>query len=450
MQAVQLAEPADELDLSDPPRVLEPARPHKASSSCVVLQPRPRPAPLTSSSDQPRRRHRALDPTRRPRPPPAGSGRRRRDSAPSTLTPRKPSCRPASAGVSMLPPKRSLVPERAPGGNMDTPQMRAGTTCFLGVNVEGALFSVGDGHYRQGEGEACGTAVEGAMDDDADRRAGQGRGPRRGRGWRTTSHWMTLVERAVSARGRAGGSDRSSLSRWFGELYGLHPSGRLPAAVADQRRRRSPTSCDANYSAVLKARKSLLPPRLLAYGGLQRRAAQPRGVPALTCSGEMHMDLQLEGLPAYWSPGAPAGSAARSSRRSSTRAPLVEFCARDTADEFECDGEGPPRAGERGTGYRRCRSMSPTGRALYRLGRRPRPGGWGGRDGAWANVSALAARTHRGELAALVRGRPDAHGPAGRRRRCRTWRPAPGARSSSISSVTGRGSGLRHRLWTGR
>ena len=36
-----------------------------------------------------------------------------------------------------------------------------GATVFLGVNVEGALFSIGDGHYRQGEGEACGTAVEG-------------------------------------------------------------------------------------------------------------------------------------------------------------------------------------------------------------------------------------------------------------------------------------------------
>ena len=42
--------------------------------------------------------------------------------------------------------------------------MRAGTTCYLGVNVEGALFSIGDGHYRQGEGEVCGVAVEGAMD----------------------------------------------------------------------------------------------------------------------------------------------------------------------------------------------------------------------------------------------------------------------------------------------
>src|ERR1700710_3015244 len=49
--------------------------------------------------------------------------------------------------------RSSLVPERF-GGNMDTPEMAAGTTCYLGVNVEGALFSLGDGHYRQGEGGA--------------------------------------------------------------------------------------------------------------------------------------------------------------------------------------------------------------------------------------------------------------------------------------------------------
>jgi acetamidase/formamidase len=50
------------------------------------------------------------------------------------------------------------------GGNMDTPEMRAGVTCYLGVNVEGAMFSLGDGHARQGEGETCGVAVECAMD----------------------------------------------------------------------------------------------------------------------------------------------------------------------------------------------------------------------------------------------------------------------------------------------
>ncbi len=55
-----------------------------------------------------------------------------------------------------------LVPE-AFGGNMDTPEATSGNTVYLGVNVPGALFSLGDGHYRMGEGEVCGAAVEGAM-----------------------------------------------------------------------------------------------------------------------------------------------------------------------------------------------------------------------------------------------------------------------------------------------
>ncbi|MGY1691898.1 acetamidase/formamidase family protein [Geodermatophilus sp. SYSU D01105] len=51
----------------------------------------------------------------------------------------------------------------AHGGNMDTPEVRAGTTLYFGVNVPGGLLSLGDGHCRQGEGEVCGTAVEAAM-----------------------------------------------------------------------------------------------------------------------------------------------------------------------------------------------------------------------------------------------------------------------------------------------
>jgi acetamidase/formamidase len=58
--------------------------------------------------------------------------------------------------------RSALVPD-AFGGNMDTPEMRAGVTCYLGVNVEGGLLSIGDGHARQGEGETCGVAVECAM-----------------------------------------------------------------------------------------------------------------------------------------------------------------------------------------------------------------------------------------------------------------------------------------------
>src|SRR3546814_20212810 len=59
---------------------------------------------------------------------------------------------------------RSSLTPGSWGGNMDTPEMRAGATCYLGVNVEGALLSFGDGHARQGEGESCGVAVEFAMD----------------------------------------------------------------------------------------------------------------------------------------------------------------------------------------------------------------------------------------------------------------------------------------------
>jgi len=55
-----------------------------------------------------------------------------------------------------------LVPDSF-GGNMDSPEVRAGTTVYLGVNVPGALFSLGDGHYTMGEGEACGAGGEGAM-----------------------------------------------------------------------------------------------------------------------------------------------------------------------------------------------------------------------------------------------------------------------------------------------
>jgi amidase len=51
----------------------------------------------------------------------------------------------------------------AHGGNMDTPEMRAGTTVYFGVNVPGGQLALGDGHCRQGEGEVCGTAVEAAM-----------------------------------------------------------------------------------------------------------------------------------------------------------------------------------------------------------------------------------------------------------------------------------------------
>ena len=52
------------------------------------------------------------------------------------------------------------IPPRENGGNFDIRQLVAGSTLYLPVFVRGALFSVGDTHFAQGDGETCGTAVE--------------------------------------------------------------------------------------------------------------------------------------------------------------------------------------------------------------------------------------------------------------------------------------------------
>jgi acetamidase/formamidase len=68
---------------------------------------------------------------------------------------------PGTIGVAPPDPgPHSIVPPRKWGGNMDTKHLRAGTTLLLPVGVEGALFSVGDTHAAQGDGEVCGTAIE--------------------------------------------------------------------------------------------------------------------------------------------------------------------------------------------------------------------------------------------------------------------------------------------------
>lgn len=51
-------------------------------------------------------------------------------------------------------------PPRENGGNLDVKQMIAGTRVLFPVWTQGALFSAGDGHHAQGDGEACGTAIE--------------------------------------------------------------------------------------------------------------------------------------------------------------------------------------------------------------------------------------------------------------------------------------------------
>ena len=70
------------------------------------------------------------------------------DQLPETAIPAS-----ASSGLRTIPPREI-------GGNLDIRQLVAGSTITLPVQVEGALVSVGDLHFAQGDGEVCGTGVE--------------------------------------------------------------------------------------------------------------------------------------------------------------------------------------------------------------------------------------------------------------------------------------------------
>jgi acetamidase/formamidase len=173
---------------------------------------------------------------------------------------------PMLGTVGVAPARRevrtSLVPDVF-GGNMDTPEMAAGATCYLRVNVPGALFSLGDGHYRQGEGESCGTAVEGAMHSTVIVELIKGGGP----AWprlETDTHLVCIGSgRPLEEAWRAG---QVEMITWLGELYGLD---RLDAYQLLTQISLAPIAnvVDTNYSSATKIDKRLLP-AAAAYDGV--------------------------------------------------------------------------------------------------------------------------------------------------------------------------------------
>ncbi|GCE19002.1 acetamidase/formamidase family protein [Dictyobacter kobayashii] len=57
----------------------------------------------------------------------------------------------------------STIPPYRHGGNMDTKHLTKGAHLYLPIEAPGALYSMGDGHAAQGDGEVCGTAIEAPM-----------------------------------------------------------------------------------------------------------------------------------------------------------------------------------------------------------------------------------------------------------------------------------------------
>ncbi len=186
-----------------------------------------------------------------------------RDSAYCVDLPMDPMHGTVGVAPANLEVRSALVPD-AHGGNMDTPEMRAGTTCFLGVNVEGALFSLGDGHARQGEGETCGVAVECAMDTVVVLDLIKGR-PTPWPRIESDSHVMsTGSARPLEDAFRIAQAD---LVQWVADDHGLSV---MDAYQLVSQAVESPLAnvCDTNYTCVAKLRKQWLPERTGPLAGV--------------------------------------------------------------------------------------------------------------------------------------------------------------------------------------
>jgi formamidase len=95
-------------------------------------------APSRERLDEFRRREEAL----------LAAGQSVADESPDSAVPRE-----AAGGLRTIPPRET-------GGNMDIRQLVAGSKLWLPIDVPGALFSIGDLHFAQGDGEVCGTGIE--------------------------------------------------------------------------------------------------------------------------------------------------------------------------------------------------------------------------------------------------------------------------------------------------
>jgi acetamidase/formamidase len=167
--------------------------------------------------------------------------------------------------------RSALVPDNF-GGNMDTPEMRAGVTCYLGVNVEGGLVSLGDGHARQGEGETCGVAVETAMNSVIIIDLIKG----------VPTPWPRLEsDDYIMSTGSARPLEDAfriaqlDLVQWVAADCGL---SELDAYQLLSQAVESPLAnvCDTNYTAVAKVRKQYLPGGHTGYGVHARLRDQAR------------------------------------------------------------------------------------------------------------------------------------------------------------------------------
>jgi len=152
--------------------------------------------------------------------------------------------------------RATIVPEFF-GGNMDTPEVRGGTTVYLPVNAPGALLYLGDGHAVQGEGEIAGTAAEVAMNVTltVDLIKGHRIGAPR---LEDDTYLMAAgsyrpLEDAMRIASR-------ELIQWLTEDYGLSPMDAYELLSVAMESNISQL-VDPNFTVLVKIKKEFLPPR---------------------------------------------------------------------------------------------------------------------------------------------------------------------------------------------
>lgn len=154
----------------------------------------------------------------------------------------------------------------AHGGNMDTPEIRSGTTVYFGVNVSGGLISIGDGHCRQGEGELCGTGIEAAMETVIVVDLIKGGGP----AWpRIESDDYLMCTGSTRPLEDAFRVSQHDLVTWTGSLLGLDD---LDALQLVSQTAFAPVAnvVDTNYTMVAKLPKTMIY-GVEVFGGIHGR-----------------------------------------------------------------------------------------------------------------------------------------------------------------------------------
>ena len=176
---------------------------------------------------------------------------------------------PMHGTVGLAPAANEVIMSLTPGahgGNMDTPEIRSGTTVYFGVNVSGGLVAMGDGHCRQGEGEVCGSGVESAMETVVVVDLIKGGAP----AWpRIESDHHLMCTGSTRPLEDAFRVSQLDLVTWTGSLLGLDD---LDALQLVSQTGLAPVAnvVDTNYTMVAKLPKTVLS-GVEAFDGTHRR-----------------------------------------------------------------------------------------------------------------------------------------------------------------------------------